>query len=227
MSRAPLKIVCLIVGLLAASTVVAAAALGAFNSSDTGPPPSPSDPPVAASATSGVQVSPPDQAAAFSTLQRPPTSADTKAATDPAVLDSLSTPQQLWRVNPRLGRLVSSNASGEYLMLVPGDRKLCVVAKGFPDGTSTGCKDATNAENRGVFLWGRDPRTGYNVRGVFPDGAHNVSVTYASGKHQGVSLTSLNALALVSQAEPSTISFTGKDGTQHQVEIHQPPLPGQ
>jgi hypothetical protein len=158
---------------------------------------------------------------AFAALRQPSTETDAGASVDSRALKVLGSAQRNWGVNPSLAR-VAYDGGGVRLLLVPGTDAVCLVslarADQSTDGSSASCRPIDEATRSGFLSWGT-PSSGspWTMRGILPDGAHNVTVIDASGDVSAVAINEDGAFAMTLRSAPRLFTFTAKDGQLHSL----------
>lgn len=127
-------------------------------------------------------------------------------------------PQQRFRVNPDLARPAGRDAAGIEMFLVPGDGVLCLASA---DGRASCAPDAA-AEAGLLVVATATPDGRMLLRGVLPDGAHDVRVIDGAGTHAVEVSRNLYSVVLDNQQAP-TVRFTDSQGRTHELPLGRVP----
>jgi len=153
--------------------------------------------------------------ASFVSLRRPLTADDTL----PNDIVSALAHEHITGVDPSLSRLLLATST-ETIWLVPGPETTCIVARQpllasrrVQDISST-CSADTAAEQRGIIFI-----PGGIIAGVLPDGSSNPSITLKDGSTMHLATNNDGAFAEQLDPRPTSLSYTGPDGTQNSLRI--------
>lgn len=122
-------------------------------------------------------------------------------------------------VDPSLSRLLLTDST-QSIWLVPGRQTTCIVSRQpvFPsspvEDIGATCSSDTAAEQRGlVYL------TGNTIAGVLPDGSSSATFTFQDGSTAQLPANNQGAFAERLNPRPTSLSYTGPNGTEHTLTI--------
>lgn len=144
-------------------------------------------------------------------LARPGASADLLPPADSVPMFEISR----YGITPASARKV-----GPHAWLVPGSSGACLMEDYGDKGGGGGCGPTASVmagKLAGTTTFSKPART-FHVSAVIPDGATSIKVHVAGGG-QADATTSTNFVGMTVQDDPSSLSYTGADGSTHQVPL--------
>ncbi len=114
----------------------------------------------------------------------------------------------------------SARKVGPHAWLIPGSSGVCLTEDYGNKGGGGGCGSTASVlagEFAGVTTFSK-PASTFHVSAVIPDGATSIKVHVAGG---GIvdATASTNFVGMTVQDDPSSLSYTGADGSTHQVPL--------
>jgi len=114
----------------------------------------------------------------------------------------------------------SARKVGPHAWLIPGSSGACLMEDYGDKGAGGGCGPTASVlagKLAGVTTFSK-PASTFHVSAVIPDGATSIKVHVAGG---GIvdATTSTNFVGMTVQDDPSSLSYTGADGSAHQVPL--------
>jgi hypothetical protein len=114
----------------------------------------------------------------------------------------------------------SARKVGPHAWLIPGSSGACLMEDYGDEGIAGGCGDTASVLADGLAgttTFSKPART-VQVSAVIPDGATSVKVHVAGGGIADAT-ASTNFVGMTVQGDPSSLSYTGADGSTHEVPL--------